>query len=622
MRDKSLEKMKVYYKYFTILISVIIIFGCVERIFAQDVRLTATVDQNILTVNDRLELTLTIHGTQDTAPPSFPSIEGFTLLFGPTISAETRSINGEVSVSKGFTYALQPTAKGKFTIGPSTVEYKGKIYTSNPVTVEVVDASHASSSQSQDLEKLVFVELGSDKTEAYLYEQIVLFFKFYFQKGLPVREIDYVSPTTKNFMEEKLGDQRQYEEIRDGVIYNVLELRTALFPMVSGELVIQPAKLRCNLIVQQRRERRNTPQDNIFGDAFFDDFFGREQKRYPIERMTGSIAVKVKPLPEQGKPKDFKGAVGAYNMEVSTRAQHVKVGDPITLSMSVYGEGNIQTINEPVLVPDNENDFKLYPAESHTQITNREELIRGRKVFSKVIEPQKTDLKFTPPIVFSYFDPRVGQYKTITKDPLPIIVEREEQEVPIQLTISSDKSIPVKQQPQLLTHDILPIMTNLSSLRDQGSPVCKDPLIIACLSLPAIAVIASFFITKNKVQLQTDIGYARKKRAHSTAKKRLEGAQSILHKNLPAEFYSYLSKAMSDYLADKLNIPAASASEDKVSVLLKQGGVGDDIVEEVSLCLMDFDHRRFSKNGGARDEMEHALKLAEKLITKLERQLS
>ena len=72
-------------------------------------------------------------------------------------------------------------------------------------------------------------------------------------------------------------------------------------------------------------------------------------------------------MPEQGKPKEFNGAVGTYNMDVSIKTQHVKVGDPITISMSVYGEGNIQTINEPLLVLNNEKDFKLYPAESNTQ---------------------------------------------------------------------------------------------------------------------------------------------------------------------------------------------------------------------------------------------------------------
>ncbi len=613
--------MQKYAKYFGFLISVVIIFGCIQNTFAEDISLTATIDRNSLTVNDRLQLTLTIHGTQDTAPPSFPSIDGFTLLFGPKISAQTNIINSVVSVSKGYTYVLQPAAKGRFTIGPSTVEYKGKVYSSSPVTVEVVDTAPSSGSQAPDISKLVFVELSADKNEAYIYEQVVLFFRFYFQKGLPVADIDYVSPGTKNFMEERLGDQRQYEEIRDGIVYNVLELRTALFPMVSGELPISPARLKCNLIIQQRRDQRDSPFDSIFSDAFFDDFFGRGQKRYPVEMTTGPITVKVHPLPEQGKPKEFNGAVGTFNMDVSVKTQHIKVGDPITISMSVYGEGNIQTINEPLLALNNEKDFKLYPAESNTQITNQEELIRGRKVFSKVIEPQKADLKSTPAIVFSFFDPSTGQYRTITKEPVPIVVETGEQEVPIQLTLSGSTIASTKQQAQILTQDILPIMTNLSSLRNQGDRMYTSPFFIACLSVPAIAVIASFFVTRQKERLQTDIGYARDKRAHAIAKKRLAVAKSALSRNASEEFYSSLSKSMADYLADKFNISAASATGDKVGILLKQRGVGDDIIEEIYRCLTNFDYRLFSKDGGTREEMDHSLTLAEQLITKLERQL-
>ena len=610
-----------YARFFSLWFGIAIIFGCIEKTFAEDISLTATIDRNSLTLNDRLQLTLTIHGTQDTSPPSFPSIDGFTLLFGPKISAQTNIINGVVSVSKGYTYVLQPAAKGRFTIGPSAVEYKGKVYSSSPVTVEVVGAASSSGSQTPDLGKLVFVELRTDKNEAYIYEQVVLSFRFYFQKGLPVADIDYVAPSTKNFMEEKLGDQRQYEEIRDGIAYNVLELRTALFPMVSGDLVVSPAKLKCNLILQQRREQRDSPFDSFFSDAFFDDFFGRGQKRYPVERTTGSITVKVKTLPEQGKPKEFNGAVGAYNMDVSIKTLHVKIGDPITLSLSVYGEGNIQTINEPLLVLNNAKDFKLYPAESNTQITNREELIRGRKVFSKVIEPQKTDLESIPAVVFSFFDPRAGQYRTITKEPIPIVVETGEQEIPIQLTLSGSNIASAKQQAQILTQDILPIMTNLSSLQNQGEYIYKNSFIIGCLSIPAIAVIVSFFITRHKEKLQTDIGYARDKRAHAIAKKRLAMAKSALSQNAPKEFYASLSKSMADYLADKFNISAANATSDKVGILLKHRGVDDNIIEEVSRCLTDFDYRRFSKDGGTKEEMDHSLKLAEQLIAKLERQL-
>ena len=612
--------MKMFTSYFSLSLAVIMLFVCIERVFAQDISLVASVNRNVLTLSDQLQLTLTVDGTQDTSPPAFPSVEGFNLLYGPKISAQTSIINGAVSVSKSYTYVLQPIAKGKFTIGPSSVDYKGKTYTSSSISVEVTDVQALPQTYLPDFEKLVFVELSADKNEAYIYEQVVLSFKFYFQKGLPISDIEYTAPSVKNFMEEKLGDQRQYEIVRDGIVYNVLELRSAVFPMISGELTITPARLKFNLVVQQKRERQNNPYDSFFDNSFFDEFFGKGQKRYPVERVTKAVALKVKPLPEQGKPKDFNGVVGNFNMEASIKTQRVKVGDPITLSISVYGDGNIQTISEPLLILNNENDFKSYPAESDTQITNREELIRGRKTFSKVIEPQKADLKFIPAIVFSFFDPQAGQYKTITKEPIPIVVESGEQEIPIQLTISSPDA-PLKQQVRILTQDILPIMTNLSSLRNQGDVIYKSLFFIACISVPAIAVATSFFITRHKERLQTDVEYARDRKAHGVAKRRLAHAKSMLSENASTEFYSALSKVIADYLADKFNISAASTSADNIDILLKQRGMGDVLIGEVSNFLSDLEYKRFSKDKGTTAEMINSLKFAEQIISKLEKQL-
>ena len=269
----------------------------------------------------------------------------------------------------------------------------------------------------------------------------------------------------------------------------------------------------------------------------------------------------------------------------------------------------------------NAKDFKLYPAESNTQITNREELIRGRKVFSKVIEPQKTDLESIPAVVFSFFDPRAGQYRTITKEPIPIVVETGEQEIPIQLTLSGSNIASAKQQAQILTQDILPIMTNLSSLQNQGEYIYKNSFIIGCLSIPAIAVIVSFFITRHKEKLQTDIGYARDKRAHAIAKRGWRW-QNLRFLRTPQKNFMHLFPSQWQ-ITWRINLIflLANATSDKVGILLKHRGVDDNIIEEVSRCLTDFDYRRFSKDGGTKEEMDHSLKLAEQLIAKLERQL-
>ena len=198
------------------LIFVICVAGLKDAALAGEIYLTATVDRNIVTMNDKLQLTLTVYGTQDTPVPSFPIIEGFTVLYGPKISAETRIINGNVSVSKGYTYTLQPTAKGKGTIGASRLEYRGNTYTSKPVAVDVVDVKPQPDKQSIDLEKFVFVQLSVNKSEVYVYEQVILSFKLYFQRGLPLSDIDYVPPTIKTLWRKSWAISASMKRLRTG----------------------------------------------------------------------------------------------------------------------------------------------------------------------------------------------------------------------------------------------------------------------------------------------------------------------------------------------------------------------------------------------------------------------
>ncbi|HHT9151497.1 MAG TPA: hypothetical protein ACFYEG_08735, partial [Candidatus Wujingus californicus] len=79
--------MRMFTSYFSLSLTVIMLFVCIERVFAQDISLVTSVNRNVLTLSDQLQLTLTVDGTQDTSPPAFPSVEGFNLLYGPKISA-------------------------------------------------------------------------------------------------------------------------------------------------------------------------------------------------------------------------------------------------------------------------------------------------------------------------------------------------------------------------------------------------------------------------------------------------------------------------------------------------------------------------------------------------------
>ena len=605
-------------KVFSIIIFVLIL-NVVSTAYAKEVKVVISVDKNRVEIGSHIRLTVGVEGAFDTDIPKLSMPESFSLMFGPSVSTQTTIINNRVKVFRGFMYGFSPREKGRFEIGPVTLEYKGKTYTSNSINIDVVertpfesiiDEESDTSGQRVDINKMVFVELTTDKAEAYIYEEIIQSFKLYFQKGLPIDNLDYVAASTKSFLAEKLGEERRYEEVRDGILYNVIELRTALFPLVSGKIKIPPASFKCNIVIRQQRNR----------GSLFDEFMGGGGRRYPVERSTEPVKLTINPLPAVDKPEVFTGAVGKYTMDVLAKPTKLKVGDPITLTINIRGEGNIQTIGEPLLDPDGMKNFKAYDFETKVTITDRGYGIKGEKLFNKVIEPQSEDNDFIPGISFSYFDPELEKYKTLTYAPIPIEVERSEIEIPIHLSVEGAGM--AKGQVKILTKDILPIMSDLYSFENQGSAIYKRPFTLAIIFLvPILIVVACIYVQRQRELLHTDVGYARKKRAMAHAQKHLSNARELLQLDNPSEFYATLARTILKHIADRLNVTSASVTSDNIYDILEKRGVSNDVIKELRQCLESCDYGRFSSGQLSKAQMELTLDTTEQVIMHLEKQL-
>jgi hypothetical protein len=605
-------------KVFSIIIFVFIL-NVISTAYAKEVKVVISVDKNKVEIGSHIRLTVGVEGAFDTDIPKLSMPESFSLMFGTSVSTQTTIINNVVKVFRGFMYGFSPREKGRFEIGPVTLDYKGRTYTSNSISIDVVartpfesiiDEKSDTSGQRVDINKMVFVELKTDKQEAYIYEEIIQSFKLYFQKGLPIDDLDYVAASTKNFLAEKLGEERRYEEVRDGILYNVIELRTALFPLVSGIIKIPSASFKCNIIIRQQRNR----------GSLFDEFMGGGGRRYPVERSTEPVKMTIKPLPVVGKPEGFTGAVGKYTMDVLAKPTKLKVGDPITLTINIRGEGNIQTIGEPLLAPEGMKDFKAYNFEAKVTITGRGYGIKGEKLFNKVIEPQSEDSGVIPGISFSYFDPELEKYKTITHAPIPIEVEHSEIEIPIHLSVEGAGM--TKGQVKILTKDILPIMSDLYSFENQRSAIYKSPFILAIVFIiPILIVVACIYVQRQRELLHSDVGYARKKRAMAHAQQHLSNARELLQLDNPSEFYAALAKTILKHIADKLNVTPAAVTSDNIYDILEKRGVSDDVIKELRQCLESCDYGRFSSGHLSKAQMESTLDTTEQVIMHLEKQL-
>ena len=190
--------------------------------------LTATVDRTSLSISDTLMLTIRssvdhLNGDIDLTPLQ----KDFTII-NRSRSSKTSYINGKRSSSYELTLTIAPNRTGNITIQPFS--FKGEQTAAIDVTVSST-ATHAPGSLSD-----VFLDNQVNKQEVYVQEQILYTLKIYHSVGLT--EANLSALEINNAVAKKLGDQKQYESILNGVRYAVIEINYAIFPQASGLLEI------------------------------------------------------------------------------------------------------------------------------------------------------------------------------------------------------------------------------------------------------------------------------------------------------------------------------------------------------------------------------------------------
>ena len=164
--------------------------------FANDIQVLATVDRNQITLEDSLELSITIRGTQNTPPPELPSMPDFRITPSGT-SSSTQIINMERSVSITHNYRLIPMNAGKFKIGPARVRANNKVYSTQPINIVVQKAM----SPSQSGNRPVFLETTVSKKEAFVGEQLIYSFKLYYR--VEAKNFDLNMPFGANYFQKE-----------------------------------------------------------------------------------------------------------------------------------------------------------------------------------------------------------------------------------------------------------------------------------------------------------------------------------------------------------------------------------------------------------------------------------
>jgi len=600
----------------------------VQSIYASDLEFTASVNRLEATLDDRIILMLKVSGAQDVSAPELPTLDGFQV-FSSGSSSQVSIVNGKMKATVVFNYVMLPLKEGVLTIGPARLTYKGENYKTEPIEIKVVkdkkplkkpNAPIHSNNQplppsDKDNQDNFFVELTVNKKEAYVNEQLVLSFKFY-KRDETVGNIQYVPSETKDFLEESLGEEQSYREKRGESVYDVIELKRAIFPVKTGKLYISPASLKFNLLIRQERRR-----GSIFNDPFFDDAFFGGYVRKPVVLETNPIEIMVKPYPEENKPADFNGAVGEFNLNATVDPVTVKLGEPVTLKMVVNGEGNIKSITLPEI---KEMDkFRNYEPEIKINRMDRDNKIYGEKIFEQVLVPKEPGKQEIREISFSYFNPYTAKYETLKQGPISIEVENVSEEEKNQN--SAVEAVPLnqieKKEITLYGRDINFIKEKAEDIKEKGDLLYKNVFFILLNSFPLGILIVFYFYKRRKDKFKTDVGYARLKIANKAFNKKLQQAKKAMNSGDGKNFYALLAKAMQEYLGNKLNIPAAGITSNVVEEELSHREVSSEILHFIKESFEACDMAKFALGNFSIEDMRNMLKKVENNFSLLDKKL-
>lgn len=586
-------------------------------VFAQ--KFFASVSHSKISVDDRFELSFTFSGEnlsnlENLTPPD---LSKFLIISGPNQSSSIQFVNGASSASKTFTYYLKAKSLGTITIGSASIEYRGKVYKSEPVSVEIVKGATSRDKQKNEepsvdseIAENLFVKAFADKRKVYQGEQVTITYKLYTRLNIASQMSVSKLPQYKGFWAEELETAKNIifsTETVDGKQFRVGVLKkAALFPNQSGELSVTPFELNVPVLVQKKRR-----SNNIFDD-FFTDPFGRGQT-VDYSAKSNTLRINVLPLPTEGKPESFNGAVGDFTLNSSLDKSKTKANEPVSLKINIRGNGNIKLIDisEVKLPP----GVEKYDPKVSEQI-NRSNKISGKKTIEYLIVPRTPGAKRIAGIPFSFFNPNKKSYVTLSTDSYTIEVEQGDR------VFEPDISGLNKEDIKLLSEDIRYIKTSDGDLSKKSELLIFRFGFWAAVGLPLIALIGLVAFKKRDEKLAANVQLLRYQKAQKVAKNRLKIARSLMTSNQDKAFYTELSQALFGYLEDKLHIPKSEFSVDRAVFELQKRKIDQNIVDRVQKVAQRCEYVRFAPGSDGTDTMNDMYNQLSDLIIDIEKSIA
>ncbi len=537
---------------------------------------SAAIEPNHIAMGEAAILVVQVSG-EASGPPALSPVDGLRF-YSMGRSSQYQSINGRVSATTSYLFQVQAEQSGEFVIPPVEADINGQTHKSGPVTLNVTKGTsrpsrrnalpspqpfqnRPSARNSGDIVKgqlmsweegkPAFLRVLPRAGRAYVGELLPIEIKAYFHQGVQatLRTLPVIEGGAFACRDLQKKPE-QTEEILDGAPYNVLTWDTAISAVKEGEQPVS-AELNAVLGIPEQSRRRSPFGRGLFDDDFFNGFF-RNIREEPITLTNPRLNIRVLPLPKMGRPKDFSGAVGKFELSATATPQKSMVGDPITVKMRITGTGNFDRVSTPAL--NVSKDWKTYRPSSSFKPTDSSGY-KGEKLFEEAVIPMNLSVKSIPPVIFAYFDTEKEKYVTLKTEAIPLSLSAGQAQTslkaPVAENVAKTEDTAVKTGAGSSDKNgLAPIHVAMGTPVKSLRPLVENPWFIGAQGFPVGIIFMGLFFSRRQKKRLNNPGLIHKKQVNQKVSRSIRDMDRAITAHDVTAFFNACRAASQERLGE------------------------------------------------------------------------
>lgn len=567
--------------------------------FASEINFELKLEKEKIYQGKQTELKAIFYGSPDIPAPEIPFISGLSFKYLKSDKKESAAGLGAPSVT--HIYRVAALRAGSFDIGPIIFNYNSDRYTTNPVKLIVEKEENLFghpgiiSEKSGDISNHIYLALDLPKDNIFVNEELP-FRVMLFSDWLDLENILLQQKPSKNLIVRKFSGKIISNTEKNGVKYVILEYKSSLSAVTSGMYQLNPVE--ATLEVALPKESAGAPAELLNANKeFYDKFIGSARVR-GLTLETPPFTVTANEIPAENRPDNFRGAVGKFNFDIKVSSTNLKIGETLTLTMSLNGTGNFNTAALPAIV--SVKGARVYEPK----------VIKGKdSILSKqTVKAESGEFSEIPQASFSFFDPDIRKFVTISKGPITIKIEGYENKPVLKETRPNTGRIltivPLKESPGLLSR--------------YDMRFYRDKIFILLGIMPILAVLAASIIKKRIEFLSANPRYAAMLRASKKARMRVLKAENLLAQGKSPEFYTMIFGIVQGYLGERAIIPEAGVTA-KILDDMTDFEISPDMREKIKRIFSECYMAKYTSTNPGREDMKKTLEEIKYVIDELDR---